>query len=1161
MKIIFQKNKKRLFVRRGSALVMAILITMLLFLIGMGFISMMLTDKASVARIDDQAILDNAVDAVVDDIKQVLADDLFQGGRFLYGNAAYDYPDGNNRWLASLEPELVGDTNGDGFYNNADDVDGDGQLDYYWPQITDLWGKFSNQSMPKLAHYYDPLPQWRTDIDSNPSNYRHLAWDYALNPLADWNIVDGYSRAVCRIIPQDEPIRDIILNCMDDAPWWIAQAPYPVIYNGNTLFNNLTGPPRSLPLAGNIPAWDFSLPMPVDGPLPSLFVSDGLTRADADGDGVADSRWVRLFRIDHNGPWAHAIYAAVRIIDNGGMININTAHEANDGRLTSVNGWTTSAGNLLSDINLVYHAFNKGDPPWSLHDLRCGGNGAGSGDPDFIRYHKYVSMSILNPDPNPDDLLPMELPYFPNPYDITDELELRNRFFLTSPVSMRSGRAWQKTLDPQADPGRSVPFGAYGTDTILNRFNKANSLYAPNASNTRHFVTTYNFDRTACPWVALAGRYLDPSMYDPVMGRFLEVWPRKMGIALPNGGIGPNSGFATPNLKNMYIDQLAGAIYRGLNELEPNDIDNRFSDTYTREKLAWQYALNIVDYQDADGKPTYRHVELRPPSRPIVDFFGVENADDIKRDTLYVTALAFENDSTQGNVYALELFNPTEDDIDLDTTDLRIHVERAVNTDPNIYIESLNTELTSAGISTTITAKSTLVIASISKNLLEGAYLAANFNNAAEVLEVPGLEFKEDDQIVLYKNDYPIAGIDMPVDCFNVPTDMLEWSATPDQYKSMSRSKEIGDGSGGATKTYIFLSHPDSWVLNPDKLGDVVADSDITSIDMQSKTTNQLLKSVSEIENVFALGYSHNHTTGVSYALTNELGMVYEADTADGEKNPQIAGSELRSWGRINLRNKLYWPLLDFLTFFDASFDGMDNDGDGLVDENIVDPGTGFPINQELNVPGRININTAPWYVIKQLPWVVDGTASMLAVPAVDPDSLAQAIVGFRDKKNLELLPIYNDLLLPNPVVVGLQPDYSVGRGIATTGAANPNISETPGFRHIGQLLQIVVPNPAAANTEFDIRKKMVDGADLILPPDFSTPDSIEDDFEERDLIFNRISNLVTLRSDVFTAYILVRIGRDGPQKRMIAIFDRSNVFTPTDAPKLVALHPVPDPR
>ena len=73
--------------------------------------------------------------------------------------------------------------------------------------------------------------------------------------------------------------------------------------------------------------------------------------------------------------------------------------------------------------------------------------------------------------------------------------------------------------------------------------------------------------------------------------------------------------------------------------------------------------------------------------------------------------------------------------------------------------------------------------------------------------------------------------------------------------------------------------------------------------------------------------------------------------------------------------------------------------------------------------------------------------------------------------------------------------------------------------------------------------------------------DGSPDDFEERDLIFHRISNLVTVRSDVFTAYILVRIDLDGPQRRVIAILDRSQVASPADKVRIVAFHPVPDPR
>jgi hypothetical protein len=40
-----------------------------------------------------------------------------------------------------------------------------------------------------------------------------------------------------------------------------------------------------------------------------------------------------------------------------------------------------------------------------------------------------------------------------------------------------------------------------------------------------------------------------------------------------------------------------------------------------------------------------------------------------------------------------------------------------------------------------------------------------------------------------------------------------------------------------------------------------------------------------------------------------------------------------------------------------------------------------------------------------------------------------------------------------------------------------------------------------------------------------------------------------------------VRIGADGPQKRVLAILDRSLVTSPGGKVRILALHPVPDPR
>jgi hypothetical protein len=166
-------------------------------------------------------------------------------------------------------------------------------------------------------------------------------------------------------------------------------------------------------------------------------------------------------------------------------------------------------------------------------------------------------------------------------------------------------------------------------------------------------------------------------------------------------------------------------------------------------------------------------------------------------------------------------------------------------------------------------------------------------------------------------------------------------------------------------------------------------------------------------------------------------------------------------------------------------------------------------------IAGRININTAPWPVLAALPWiqyVADKTVRS------DNGARAQAIVKYRDKHGP--------------------------------------------YKSIGDLMR-----PRAERELLELQNLQTDKNDNFAPtvpgdpngPDL-TPDKVQDDLEERDIIFTRISDLVTVRSDVFTAYILVRIGEKGPQRRMIAILDRSQATPGNPKVRLVALHAVADP-
>jgi hypothetical protein len=234
---------------------------------------------------------------------------------------------------------------------------------------------------------------------------------------------------------------------------------------------------------------------------------------------------------------------------------------------------------------------------------------------------------------------------------------------------------------------------------------------------------------------------------------------------------------------------------------------------------------------------------------------------------------------------------------------------------------------------------------------------------------------------------------------------------------------------------------------------------------------------------------------------------------------------------RIDLRDPNFQRVFQHVSAFDEAFAHADSNG---------------------RVKGRININTAPWYVIAQLPWV----SQRRDVPSdYDPNALAQAIVAYRDKLDLGGLS-------------GL-PNYLTSRQLET---GLSYLREEPSFNSIAELAMVV---DKGSDKVADIPMNYYDMRYYVLGgrgnnPQMGFPDLMFNgrtghddapgDMEKGYLIFSRISDLVTVRSDVFTAYILVRVGNNGPQKRVIAILDRSDVAAGGKV-KVIAVHPVPDPR
>ncbi len=166
-----------------------------------------------------------------------------------------------------------------------------------------------------------------------------------------------------------------------------------------------------------------------------------------------------------------------------------------------------------------------------------------------------------------------------------------------------------------------------------------------------------------------------------------------------------------------------------------------------------------------------------------------------------------------------------------------------------------------------------------------------------------------------------------------------------------------------------------------------------------------------------------------------------------------------------------------------------------------------------VGVEGLININTAPWPVLAQLPFYGTALAGTPAQNAV----LAKKIVDYRTTHGpfQSVLDLYRVL------------DFVSANGALISSAAGPAQG---------------VFSPGG------------------IGPSAITPiGTARYDFQEHFLLFNNISNLITTRSDVFTCYVLLQgwrnVGSANPtlavQRRAAFIIDRNGI-TPANSTPVV---------
>jgi hypothetical protein len=1156
---------KQLNRQKGTALLFAIGITMLLFILGFAFLISSQGDKLVISSVENTADFDSAVNAVIEQINKVLVDDLVgtdgsllnsdvdplypTGTRLL--DEPYDYPGPDDSWLACLEPEY-----------RVDSFHGD---DYYWRHITDLWG--DNFGIPDYAAsggtvplYYDPDNR-SDDNDRDSTKFAQAAKFWVSN--TDTTGLAPY-RTAAKIIDEDALIEGVLID--------INQV-------------NTSGFPNGYTWGG---------------------------RADADGDGVVDSRWVPIPGL--TGPRGETLYAAVRIIDNCAMLNVNTTFRNPEFKRPSVPALATSFpwdGSLLTHINIdtvsvdatknVQATYSPSAPDGGMIGLRAVSENKSLDDlhegrtkvrrglpiyPDDNQYMREVSRRVLNP-----DLVTSPVNY--SLFDFSDELELRNRFFLLSDFTSRLGFIWPSSLDP-GTPGAESPYltgnnAAQTLDNLDKWFHAITSTpttirnggafgWTPANTNIgnynrRHLATTYSFDRVMAP---------KPNAWPSAgMPPDLEAaWNTWTNWNNPDQSLWRFRPIDLNDVTtNAEIERLAAAIWLGLpDETTFNyatDLPQYANLTPSiaiaadiKRHLAYSMAVNAVDYVDVAAAEMPAEISLS--SNPLEQYMGFESAV-TAQGHLYVSMVAVArwdtdiswDDGGAGQLeeYAIEFYNSGSGNVQLGNWNI------TVGGTPIPLAGTIN-----AGVSYIVVSDATRF--------------------ATVDVEDPTLVIADGDQIEVSRTGMTMRSDVLTVDTSAVPNvanpltwEIFEAPRTP----TGSLLRSIVSANNGNLMFPVWGAGPIVW----NSVGGLTRFSTAVTVNtapLQFENQDGLMPVVGEVFNVMGMA-AFETATGDLYTLPNLWDSIFQDNSAMSVPPTGVSPTNVNmidhiSSGRIDLEyyddqgntdpsdDDSFYSILRYVTVFNPFNDAVDNDGNGKNDDpandgedndedgtiDAGDPGEAigsqYEEMTELAVAGRININTAPWFVIAQLPWIQNP-----AIPNNDPDKfkLAKAIVAYRDKTS----DLQNVLFNPPPHNVG--PDYStrwIGAGHDALPASNPP-REIVGFSSVGEILKVTNDidsngSPLPYETEFDFRRYVRESPATPAPMDY-TVDAVDNDLEERDILFQRVSNLATVRSDVFTAYILVRLGEGGPQKRVIAIFDRTKVFTANDTPKLVALHPVPD--
>ncbi len=856
---------------------------------------------------------------------------------------------------------------------------------------------------------------------------------------------------------------------------------------------------------------------------PSMVISAGAQAvvgapADADGDGVADSLWVKVPGLTTSR--GKDIFAAIRIIDNCAMLNLNTAHcfyqepynpadpispfakpwfRSSTATTPYHDNQSSGSGRYVTEFN--YLPFLRG------RDLNGTFWGADAGDGWYNLmsakgFSDTTGTVLLSPLETHNIL--MNLEYFGVNYhlfDIGDELEIRNRYLVTSPVEARFE---QKAIANFSLDSGSTDYAALQVprdnadntiDIWYERLDPANFdawTGGPNPYkyDRRHVCTFYSFDRSL-----RRGEY--PFLRDnfAALGWTQEQIGQAEPVFMPGGAVTTN--IENPNATQPYNNlETRKRILHLLFAFREYFYSRNGNDLTAAAKSAAQVVANMIDYTDDDAiNPT--SVNRQGP------FYDALYGTQANVDCTFITEDIIQDmidEVSEGLIPAGTM------DFGLPAGEVIFGYERQpffseiyANWDegPRSDIET-DDQLLGFGIELVnpYSGPDSIDMEGWKLVIGKGASAREFVFSSAPAWDIPA-----------YDNQFNRLGRAVYHGTGAVPINTFAGVLLTDPIAQIDDIRQLYYEGGGSVEIQLMRPAPTNSGISYICV-DSIDDTTVRSILNRTPDGGWVCQ---RDDNNWKFVFNE-------YSLPHQASPVYQMGLNNQDTTARTAFLQVGVADDGRPANR--WQDLEVLSQFGNSADP--NDSSMTVTAQLVDAASSgkmlhFDFTSAVDspsayiapvarpdygsVPGRININTAPAVVMAAAipPTLADPNAATTDPVGFSALDAAQAIVANRPYQNL------GDLMN-----VGWVRQYYSGGS-----RANENVG----------------------------------------------CQSIRGDIEEEHWVLSNLANKFTVRSDVFTAYILVRLGTDGPQRRMLAIFDRSNVWDENDRPELVALHPVPNPR